>query len=158
MFCQAVWLVHSFLSCRLSCYYYCLFGVLRLFKSYIYFLYVYIVYLFSCYLCLLLMLFLVIFVLIGKCFYINCGFLLFCGKALVIFVRLVFFILLAALCSRATRVIWKLFAQFYCGFCVFSYRHYCLCYFTCFLVLVSYHYSVFLLFLCLMSYYVVLVL
>ena len=67
-----------FFSSRLSCYYSCLCGVLRLFKSYIYFLYVYIVYLFSCYLCLLLI-FLVIFVLIGICFYINCDF-QFCGE------------------------------------------------------------------------------
>ena len=45
------------------------------------------------------MLFLVIFVLTGKCFYINCAFLLFCGKALVIFVRVIFFIFQVALCS-----------------------------------------------------------
>ena len=84
-------------SCRRAGYYSCLCGVLRLFKSYIYFLYVYIVYLFSCYLSLLLI-FLVIFVLLDICFYINCDF-LFCGKDIVIFVRFVFFILQVVLCS-----------------------------------------------------------
>ena len=45
------------------------------------------------------MLFLVIFVLIAICFYTNCDFLLFCGKALIIFVRFAFCILQVALCS-----------------------------------------------------------